>query len=281
MGWTITHKSNFKKVAFAVPLALLVLPGIQTKARADLLTNGNFATTNLSTSGAILGAGSGTISGWNLCTTSTSCPSSASNSPVATPNNGADGLVFLYFPGTQAATLTDTYGANNFALAQGAAPNTIPNSSPAGGNWLVADGGTSNNLAFYQTLTNLTAGAHYTLTFYTAAGQQLNTGGDTTEDWDVFFGTTSLYTTQSTPTLSNPHQDFTPWSLVTMVFTANSTSQILEFLAQGTPSGDPPMDFLAGVSLTQTPAPEPSGIALMGLGMIGLVVVRRKLLKRA
>jgi len=278
MGWTITPHKFRKRLTLALPLAVALL-GIQTTARASLLTNGNFATTNLSTSGAILGAGSGTISGWSLCTATTSCPSSASNSPVATPNNGADGLVFLYFPGTQAATLTDTYG--NFALAQGTAPNTIPNSSPAGGNWLVADGGTSNNLAFYQPLTNLTQGASYTLTFYTAAGQQLNTGGDTTEDWDVFFGTTTLYSTQSTPTLSNPHQDFTPWSLVTMVFTANSTSQILEFLAQGTPSGDPPMDFLAGVTLTQTPTPEPSGLALMGLGMIGLVVVRRKLLKRA
>ena len=277
MEWTITpNKTNKlrKKAAFALPLAAAFV-GVQTTASANLLTNGNFATTNLSTSGAILGAGSGTISGWSLCTSAT-CPSG-----LATPNNGANGLAFLYFPGTQAASLTDTYGTNNFKLAQGTAPNTIPNSSPAGGNWLIADGGTSNNLAFYQSLTNLTVGARYTLSFYNAAGQQYNTAGATTEDWEVFFGTTTAYSTQSTTTINNPNQGFTPWSLVTMVFTANSPNQILEFLSQGTPSGDPPMDFIAGVSLTQSATPEPSGMALMGVGMIGLVVVRRKFLKRA
>jgi hypothetical protein len=270
MEWTITPNKLRKKITLALPLAFAL---VGTTASANLLTNGNFSTTNLSTSGAILGAGSGTITGWNLCTSAT-CPSGAS-----TPNNGADGLAFLYFSGTQTAALTDTYGANNFSLAQGTAPNTIPNSSPAGGNWLIADGGTSNNLAFYQTLTNLTVGASYVLTFYDAAGQQFNTGGATTEDWQVFFGTTTVYTTQSTTTIHNAQQAFTPWSLVTMVFTAQSANPVLEFLSQGTPVGDPPMDFLAGVSLTQTP--EPSGIALMGIGMIGLVVVRKKILKRA
>jgi hypothetical protein len=280
MGWTIARNKLRKKMACALPLAAALL-GLQASARANLLTNGDFSQTNLSTAGAILGAGSGTITGWNLCTNVQPyiCPSGAS-----TPNNGAHGLAFLYTPGTQAAQLTDTYGVNDFSLAQGTAPNTIPNSSPAGGNWLIADGGTSNNLAFYQTLTNLTSGAKYILTFYTAAGQQLNTVGATTEDWEVFFGTagtTPVYTVQSTPTINNPQQGFTPWSLVTMVFTANSTSQVLEFLSQGTPSGDPPMDFLAGVSLTQAATPEPSAIALMGVGMIGLVVVRRKFLKRS
>ncbi len=274
MEWTITPNQLRKKIAFAVPLAVAFV-GMQTTASANLLTNGDFHTTNLSTSGAILGAGPGTIDGWSLCTSAT-CPSGN-----ATPNNGANGLAFLYFPGTQAASLTDTYGTNDFKLAQGTAPNTIPNSSPAGGNWLIADGGTSNNLAFYQALTNLTVGAKYTLSFYNAAGQQYNTAGSTTEDWEVFFGTTTVYTTQSTATINDPHQGFTPWSLVTMVFTANSTNQILEFLSQGTPSGDPPMDFIAGVSLTQSATPEPSGMALMGVGMIGLVIVRRKFLKRA
>lgn len=274
MEWTITPNKLRKKIALALPLAV-ALVGLQTTASANLLTNGNFGTTNLSTSGAILGAGSGTISGWNLCTAAI-CPSGAS-----TPNNGANGLAFLYFPGTQGASLTDTYGTNDFKLAQGTAPNTIPNSSPAGGNWLIADGGTSNNLAFYQPLTNLTVGASYVLTFYNAAGQQFNTAGATTEDWEVFFGTTTLFTTQSTTTINNPHQGFTPWSLVTMVFTAQSANPVLEFLSQGTPSGDPPMDFIAGVSLTQASTPEPSGMALMGVGMIGLVVVRRKFLKRS
>ena len=255
--------------------------GIQTTASANLLTNGNFATTNISagTAGAILGAGSGTISNWFLCTTSTSCPSDRVS---LTPNNGVNGLAFLYTPGTQANSITDTYGTGNFSLAQGTAPNTIPNSSPAGGNWLISDGGTGNNLAFYQPLTNLTVGASYLLTFYNAAGQQYNTAGSTTEDWDVFFGTTTAYTSQSTATINNPHQAFTPWSLVSMVFTAQSTNPILEFLLpRARPAAcDPPMDFIAGkISLTQTP--EPSSMALMGAGMIGLVVVRRKLLKRA
>jgi hypothetical protein len=272
MERTITPDKLRKKMAFALPLAF-ALVSIQTTASANLLTNGNFGTTSLSTAGEALNAGTGTITGWNLCTAAP-CPSGGS-----TPNNGANALAFLYFPGTQTAALTDTYGTGNFSLAQGTAPDTIPNSSPAGGNWLIADGGTGNNLAFYQTLTNLTVGANYILTFYNAAGQQYNTGGATTEDWEVFFGTTSLYSTRSTATINDPHRAFTPWSLATMVFTANATNQVLEFLSQGTPSGDPPMDFIAGVALTQA-TPEPSGMALMGMGMIGLVVVRRKFLKR-
>lgn len=247
-------------------------------ARAsNLVDNGNFAMTSLSTAGAVLSFG-GTLTDWGVCTPVTSpapqiCPSGASS-----PNNGADGLAFLYFPGTQTDSLTDTYGTNNFALYQGASPNTIPNSSPAGGNFLVADGGGNNNLALYQTLTGLTAGANYVLTFDYAAGQQNGLGGNTTEQWEVYFGTTTTYSTQYTPLLSNPQGDFQPWTEATMDFKATSTTQILEFLALGSPIGDPPMDFLANVNLS--PAPEPSSLVIGGIGLFALLVGRGLGIKR-
>jgi hypothetical protein len=182
----------------------------------------------------------------------------------------------LYTYGAQAQSVSDSYGVNSFSLADsGAIPKTFPGActtvTTGCGNYLALDGSSGNNMAIYQAITGIIPNATYELQFYVAAGQQSSFTAATTEDWAVYFGTSE----QTTTTINNPASpnDFTPWSLVTMLFTAQTASQDLEFLAQGSAS-DPPIDFLADIVLTQTP--EPSAFALMGAGMLTLLAVRKR-----
>ena len=248
-----------------------------------MVMNGNFASTsdsNLVNGQTINVYGSSTynttysLTGWSQCATNSGCPSGTTATGL-----GSAALGFLYTYGSQANHVSDSYGSNNFQLADsGAIPNTYPGAcstvTTGCGNYLAVDGGSSNNMAIYQSITNLTQGATYVLTFYTAAGQQSGYNQATTEDWKVYFGSSS----QTTTTINNPAAGFTPWSLVTMIFTATTTTEDLEFLAQGTPVGGPPMDFLADINLVQTP--EPAGLAVVGAGMLGLLAARRRWWKR-
>jgi hypothetical protein len=270
--------------AALVTFAAAALLAVGTPARASSFANGNFALTSDSTLANgqainVMGAtGTGygyTVTDWSVCTSAT-CPSGSN-----TPNNGNAALAFVYTNGSQANTITDTYGTNNFQLADTSAiPNTYPGAcSPVTalcGNYLAMDGGSGNDMGIYQTITGLTSGANYTVTFYMAAGQQSTATSATTESYNVYFGTASTATETSTATINNPQDSFTPWSLVTMHFTANSATQILEFVAQGGPASDPPMDFLADVTVNLTATPEPSAIALMGAGTLGLLAFRRR-----
>jgi hypothetical protein len=62
-----------------------------------------------------------------------------------------------------------------------------------------------------------------------------------------------------------------------MTFTATAATQVLSFLAKGTPGGAPPISFLDGVSLMAA-VPEPTSWALMivGFGAVGATMRRRR-----
>ena len=78
-----------------------------------------------------------------------------------------------------------------------------------------------------------------------------------------------------------PQGGFSPWEAQTLPFTASSTSEVLSFLAVGTPSGAPPMVFLDGVDMEPS-VPEPSaGLLLVGVGAVIAVgrVARRAIAK--
>jgi hypothetical protein len=138
---------------------------------------------------------------------------------------------------------------------------------PSGNNnFIEADGDPSYSFSFNQTISGLTVGQNYTVSFNQAAGQQSgNLVGPTTEQWEVSLGSS----TQFSSLMSTPQGGIFPWEAQTLSFTASGTSEALSFLAVGTPSGAPPMVFLDGVDMEPT-VPEPS--ALMLLGGVGMVL---------
>jgi hypothetical protein len=241
---------------------VLAMAAIMVPAHAtELVTNGSFETvTGAGVSAEIGTLGTENVSGW---TTS--------------------GYNFVFTPGTadngtgaiQGGGHLQLWGAGN----GGAAGNNL-GVSPDGGNFVAMDGA-YETAAISQTITGLVAGDQYTVSFYYAGAQQKGYTGDTTEAVKVSFGGHTI----ETPVLSDPSHNFTGWYSESMTFTANSTSDVLSFLAVGTPSGQPPFTLLDGVSVTAdtsgSPVPEPSSLALLLTGFAGVGGYVRSRFKKA
>jgi hypothetical protein len=234
--------------------ATLALLAIVAPARANLVVNGSFELTTLTASGQVH-FNTLDVTGW-----------------TATSGTSVQ-LGFLYFPGTSNNVLADQF-AGGFQLYQGIT-NTIPSSSPDGGNFLAVDGATPYQGTFSQSIGGLKNGSQYALSFYQAAGQQTTFNGATTEQWNVTFGSQTIVS----QLMNNPSQDFQPWTMQTMTFTATATTQLLTFLSQGGPTGLPPFVFLDGVSLVEQ-VPEPSTMLYAGIGFSFLIVAWRLRNKR-
>ena len=185
------------------------------------------------------------------------------------------GYNFVFLPGT-----ADTTGAANEFSQQlqlwgphnGApATNMLPAASPVGGNFIAADG-PFNPGAIQQTVTNLSPGSVANISFYWAGAQQFGFNGATTEQWQVTLGNE----THSTAVLNNVSNGFTGWQQTTLSFVVTNATEVLSFLAIGTPNGVPPFNLLDGVSITQVP--EPASMALLGTGLAfaGLTARRRR-----
>jgi len=229
-----------------------------------MATTSAYASTNLVSNGdfEITSAGNGlldfntVVSGWT------------NSNATASWGETHQAYNFVYGAGT-----ADTTGANgwdgNVTLW-----GTVTN-SPTGGNVIGGDANYTYTGAFFQTVSGLTAGTDYTLSFDWAQGQQTGYYGDTTSGWNVTFG--SETGTTGTPSLAS--QSFAGWTHFTQIFTATSNSQLLSFLATGGPNGLPPFALLDGVSLTPPPPPSvpvPAALPLMASGLIGLFGLRRR-----
>jgi hypothetical protein len=239
-----------------VVLILALLPGVLTgtaNAQTNLVQNGSFAVTGGTTSFQF-----GTYNGYT---------------PTETlPDWSSTGYNFVFLPTSTSAN--SVYGTANLTLYSSTTSpsNSFNNASPTGGNFIGADADYGTE-PITQTINGLKPGATYAVSFAWAAAQQAGYTGPTTEQWEVNLGS-NMATTQDTQVVDNVSTGFAGWMDQTFDFVATAPSEVLSFLANGTPAGVPPFALLANVSMTQVP--EPASLTVMAAGLAGLITAARR-----
>lgn len=232
-------------------------------AHAGLVTDGTFEQTTLSSPGGYIC----TVAAGQYCTTSAltdwsvACPNGCTSSSGGTP-------LSLLFPGTGGIAFNGTNGLGSIADSPGGITSNI-----------VADDGNSTYIyqaEIYQTISGLTVGSNYLLTFYQAGARQNGAGGTADEFWLVGLGSQQ----QSSADMTTAQDADTAWTQQNMTFNATSTSEVLFFLAESNDNGAPPVALLQDVSLTAA-TPEPRYLAFVSLGILGLMAAFRKRRRRA
>jgi hypothetical protein len=248
----LKFRSGFAAAIWAIGAVAVATLAATPAAAQNLLQNGSFEQTTAASSGLKI---NGTLANWT------------NNNWYSGGNPQGPGYNFLYFP-----------GQTNVGLPLW---GPIPN-SPDGGNFVGMDGAYEQGV-LSQTVTGLTAGALYYVSFDFAGAQQSGFTGATTEQFAVDFtagGTAPLpnYTcstagVQCTTVLQDASHGFTGWNTAGFTFLATSSTETLSFLAIGTPNGEPPFSLLDGVSLQ---LPEPSSLVLVGGGLATLLAARAR-----
>lgn len=271
-----------------VGLSAIALSSIGTAAQAfNLVMNGGFVPANMPAgirSSGINNPASGVIiSNWTITDNPNNIPGFVNNLMYVI----SDGNTFSQEGGV---------GMNQWGQNQRKSwtlfntPGQTVNSVDGSGWYIASDGDPLYSGSISQTLTGLTVGEQYNVSFSQAAGQfNCNFGsisapssscveggiysGATTSRWQVSFGGTTQLSTLMNQASQAP---VSPWQSQTLSFTATSSTQVLSFLAIGTPGAQPPTALLSGVSVTpfsSAPVPEPTTI----LGSIAAIGFMTKL----
>jgi choice-of-anchor C domain-containing protein len=189
------------------------------------------------------------------------------------PSVGSQGYTTL--------TATDSTSISGWTVSSGDI-DYIGGSSP---HWFAADGSASLDMngsqqgTIDQTLTTV-AGKQYTLSFYLGPNPDgqfgkfllfdaISNGGSGTSD---FGGQQSQFAQYNGETAPN-----TSWTQYSFIFTASTTSTLLQF--QGAPASTPYGPALDNVSVLESP--EPGAFLLFGAGLGGLAFWRRSQSKKS
>ncbi len=147
--------------------------------------------------------------------------------------------------------------------------NTWNGLAAGAGNFAALDGD-FQTAPLTQTISGLTIGQSYNLSFNYAFGQQTGFDGPTVQS--IIFGLGDFSTTTGDFNVAN--HGFTGWHAFSAVIKATSTSEVLSFLAVGD-KPVPPFALVSNVSLTGG-VPEPAAWTMMILGFGGLGAIARR-----
>jgi hypothetical protein len=292
-------------------LAALALAGLATAAQAgpNLVQNGTFTGIDGANNTSTNTCGTTTTSTVQL----TNCDlpnwywAPSTGGAAGNSNPGGNNYTFiLNNQPTGGGNIGNYTSFNSISNGTLALKQSIPTPPSGSASWLGADGAFQQAYT-YTTVTGLVVGSMYNITFNMGAGQQNNgTGGNftgnTTSTWQVGLSTgaggctfpgansspgTCLpntgTTTSKTPTAlflpSTPPGNYTGtagfvgWAGEEVFLVASAATEVLWFLAVGTPSStQPPFALLDGVSMI---IPEPPAYGLLMVGLLALMGARR------
>jgi hypothetical protein len=166
------------------------------------------------------------------------------------------------------------WDANNISVAHGAV-NTWNGLTASGvGNFAAIDGDFQDQ-PLQQTISGLTIGKAYSLTYNYAFGQQLGFFGPTNQSLTVTLG--SDYNSTTSPVYPLPGEGFSGWFTggSRNDFIATATTETLSFVANGDVAV-PPFALVSDVSITGVPEPTTWAMMILGLGGLGALARRRR-----
>jgi hypothetical protein len=183
------------------------------------------------------------------------------------------GYNFVLTPGSADTTgATGEYGSLKLWGPGNGENNGMGPTSPDGGNYVALDGAFAQG-PIQQVVNGLTPGKATTVSFWFAGAQQNGYTGPTTEQFAVSLGSS----TQFTAILNNVSHGFTGWQRESFTFIPTSASEVLSFLAIGTPGGEPPFSLLDGVTTDSAPEPTTWALAILSFGALTVLLwIRRK-----
>jgi PEP-CTERM motif len=206
------------------------------------------------------------------------------------------GLIFVLASSSLAdASITDTCCALSiWSQDNGGVGNVV--APPSGdADVLVQDSAPENSSYLSQTITGLTPGHTYALTFNWAAAQLYGFGGmlwngATNEKWVANLGGTSAglgtqaFTggqTEQTGVVNIASHGFSGWMSAALDFTATASTEVLNLEAVSTSEGDPPLALIDDVQLSAVPEPATWAMMIVGVAGLGAIARRRRALAPA